>query len=996
MLSNTHQKGYRNTGRYPFVFLSVAVVLLLFHGPALGQITANYLSSIPVNDAGPIRIAADQEGVLYVAASDSGKIVKYAQDGTVLGSINGFKRPISVAVDTLGKIYVGDFRDGSISVLNPEGSILFRLGKGKGEFAMPSDIVVASSGRVYVTDGPNNAVKVYGPDGTYKFSFGTNVGQLTFPTGIAFDEVNQEIYAVDQTWGRVLVFGTDGIQKRAIGRYGNTPGRLTRPQGIYVSNGKLYVADSYQSSVGVYNTNGTYVYSSFFIGQFGDGPGKFKLPMDVVVVGTTLFVSNTGNRRIEIFDIVNPQGLNVTPSTLSFIADLGSNPAGQTLQISPEVADTQISWTATVSDPFIKISQTSGTTVPAAIATVDIDTTGLSVGTYTGAVTFHANGIDYPVTVSLTIRQQQNKLVISPDSIGLAYVNGTLTSQAISVNAEGGTLSWTASTDAPWLILSAASGTTPGSVTASLDMNEVNKLTDGTYNATITITAPNAQGSPAAVSATLTVVRQRLVVSPSVIDMFHQVDGELASHPLSIGISGGNLNWTALTDAQWLTLSMSSGTTAGVMTVSLNGNANTLAEGTHNGLITVTAPNAINSPVTVPVSVKVVVAGTIIVNTNLDEASFTITGPTVFTGSGKYWRTDEAKPGMYSVQFAYIKGFRRPPTRGFEIKTGRTVTLDVQFEPLPVANVIAGAKGPDPKNEALVRLLDLNGNLISEFKAFETKYGARVAMGDIDGDGTDEMIVAPGPGPQNQAFLKVYRYDGSVFASANPVTGTIYGANVVAGDIDGDGTSEIAMSMVDMNGAQTVVLYGFDGIALVEKTRISLNVAGATYPANVAFGDINGDGWLELITMSLNSLMVYGFDPALSSASVIASASTAMPSGDYKQQLTVSAGDLDGDGIDEIILGITDVQVSSLYALKGDLTSYGLSFKAFEQGKSSPNLSSMDSDGDGIPEILVGQGAHPNNDAVLRIYDAKGNRLKEIKVFDSSKYGVNAAFGVKR
>ncbi len=309
----------------PAIFLFFVVVLLFVHGQAFG-LAVNYFSSIPTPGHNPIRIASDNAGTLYVAASASGKILKYSQDGSALGSINGFAKPISVAVDSSGRIYVGDFQDGSVNVVSSDGQALFSLGKGEGEFGMPGDIAIGSNGSVYVTDSPNNVVKVYGSDGAYQFSFGgfgTGPGQMIFPTGIALDDTNQEIYVVDCTNGRVEVFTLGGVLKRSLGSYGSGQGKLTRPQGIHVYGGKVYVTDAYQSTVEIFDTSGTFVQ---FIGQFGTGQGNLKLPMDVTTIGTRLFVSNTDNQRVEVFDIVNRQGLSISPSAFSFTAYIGTNP----------------------------------------------------------------------------------------------------------------------------------------------------------------------------------------------------------------------------------------------------------------------------------------------------------------------------------------------------------------------------------------------------------------------------------------------------------------------------------------------------------------------------------------------------------------------------------------------------------------------------------------------------------------------------------------------
>ncbi|HLP60110.1 MAG TPA: hypothetical protein VK186_14820, partial [Candidatus Deferrimicrobium sp.] len=65
----------------------------------------------------------------------------------------------------------------------------------------------------------------------------------------------------------------------------------------------------------------------------------------------------------------------------------------------------------------------------------------------------------------------------------------------------------------------------------------------------------------------------------------------------------GALNWQAVSDQSWLSCSPASGSDAGVITVSVD--ATGLTPGTYNGSITVSAPNADNSPQSTAVTLKV-------------------------------------------------------------------------------------------------------------------------------------------------------------------------------------------------------------------------------------------------------------------------------------------------------------------------------------------------------------------------------------------------------
>jgi len=80
----------------------------------------------------------------------------------------------------------------------------------------------------------------------------------------------------------------------------------------------------------------------------------------------------------------------------------------------------------------------------------------------------------------------------------------------------------------------------------------------------------------------------------------------IVTDPQEIRINNGGgetLNWSVISDAAWLTGSPARGTGNGIITVSVNPVG--LVEGTYTGAITVSDPNAVNSPQTVSVTLKV-------------------------------------------------------------------------------------------------------------------------------------------------------------------------------------------------------------------------------------------------------------------------------------------------------------------------------------------------------------------------------------------------------
>ncbi len=107
--------------------------------------------------------------------------------------------------------------------------------------------------------------------------------------------------------------------------------------------------------------------------------------------------------------------------------------------------------------------------------------------------------------------------------------------------------------------------------------------------------------------------------------------------------------------------------------------------------------------------------------------------------------------------------------------------------------IVAPAGGYAPE----VKIFDDRGNLLNGFFAYDKNFGGgvSVAAGDVNGDGMDEIITGPGQGGgplvkifRNSTFLnKFFAYDES----------SRTGISVMTSDIDGDGKNEI---MVSENG----------------------------------------------------------------------------------------------------------------------------------------------------------------------------------------------------
>ena len=141
-----------------------------------------------------------------------------------------------------------------------------------------------------------------------------------------------------------------------------------------------------------------------------------------------------------------------------------------------------------------------------------------------------------------------------------------------------------------------------------------------------------------------------------------------------------------------------------------------------------------------------------------------------------------------------------------------------------------------------MRIFRSNGQLVKSFLAYAPGFrgGIDVAVGDIDGDGTDEIVTAPGRG--GGPHVRAFRGDGSVLQSFFAYDASVRAGVVVAlGDLNGDGKDEI------ITGLQT-------GAPSEVRTFSGPGTLGAVFTAfpgsfgvRLAADDLVGDGRAEIV-----------------------------------------------------------------------------------------------------------------------------------------------------
>lgn len=152
---------------------------------------------------------------------------------------------------------------------------------------------------------------------------------------------------------------------------------------------------------------------------------------------------------------------------------------------------------------------------------------------------------------------------------------------AVAITATG--RSWTASSSAAWAKLSATSGSGNGSVNVSFDASG---LAQGVYNATLSIVSNDSVKLDLPLS--LTVLPPGLVLGSNSIT-FNAINGapiptQIVSLDTDTKLSA---SWSARSDAAWLSVSPTSGTTPATTVLTVNPSTGPLASGSYTGNITI-------------------------------------------------------------------------------------------------------------------------------------------------------------------------------------------------------------------------------------------------------------------------------------------------------------------------------------------------------------------------------------------------------------------------
>jgi hypothetical protein len=250
--------------------------------------------------------------------------------------------------------------------------------------------------------------------------------------------------------------------------------------------------------------------------------------------------------------------------------------------------------------------------------------------------------------------------------------------------------------------------------------------------------------------------------------------------------------------------------------------------------------------------------------------------------------------------------------------TGGVRTATADFNRDGVEDLVVGT---GPGGPTLVRVIDgKTGGELFQVAPFEASFtgGVYVAAGDVTGDGVPDLVVTPdeGGGPRVRVF------SGAGFGPAADFFGIDDpafrgGARAAVGDVNGDGVADLIVAAGFGGGPRVAV---FDGSTLASGSPVRLFgdffafERGLRNGVFVAAGDLNGDGFADLafgggpgggprVRVASGKILALGGFANLDQAPASQLANFLAGDPDARGGVRLAVEDANGDGVPDLIAG---------------------------------------------------------------------------------------------
>ena len=302
-------------------------------------------SSVAIDGSGNVYIT-DQSNARVRKVNISGIISTFAGNGTlgflgdggpaIAAELNGTG---GVAVDASGNVYIADDNNNRVRKVNTAGVISTFAGNGTSgffgdggpattaELSSPNGIAVDGSGNIYIADYSNNRIRIVNTLGVINTFAGNGIAgffgdggpataaELHGPTSIAVWGGN--VYIADNSNHRIRIVNTSGVISTFAGNgtagfFGDggpaTSAEILSLQGVCTDgSGNVYISDEANNRIRKVNTSG--IISTFAGngtgGFFGDGgpatAAEIYLPIGICSDGiSNIYIADRANERVRM------------------------------------------------------------------------------------------------------------------------------------------------------------------------------------------------------------------------------------------------------------------------------------------------------------------------------------------------------------------------------------------------------------------------------------------------------------------------------------------------------------------------------------------------------------------------------------------------------------------------------------------------------------------------------------------------------------------------
>jgi streptogramin lyase len=262
--------------------------------PAFSTHFTDYTMSLSLTGGGlngPVNLAVDGNGDIWVANSGGNSVIELSPNGEPLSGGSGFavgSIPYAVAIDANGNAWVSNHDDGNLTILSPAGQPILGSPITADGLDGPYGIAISPDGDAWVASSDSKVIRF----SDMGVMLGSNVSSPSahITKGIAIDGLGN-VFATNVGDNVIAAFSSNGTP---IGPFSN--GSLNAPEGVAIDiNNNLWVANSGANSL-IKFTEGNTISSAAFTG------GGLHSPTGIAIDASgNVWVANANSTAISEF-----------------------------------------------------------------------------------------------------------------------------------------------------------------------------------------------------------------------------------------------------------------------------------------------------------------------------------------------------------------------------------------------------------------------------------------------------------------------------------------------------------------------------------------------------------------------------------------------------------------------------------------------------------------------------------------------------------------------